>query len=236
MEKHQIDNETLLENVDSVFETLKNMDNRLSSIQNKIIYLNKVYMKIEMNKSFRKQQNNSYLKLQINLINNEKMYLKKIKKSLLDKFYHDIFIISDSTLMILTSLENLEIEHSEEKKAILKQASLIKKPANIDSVHLINLLNQTIVNLGLISQFIDLFKLFIDETYEKNIRENNHCNNILITLNNKRNHIILEYNKYCDELNQLVSYLMELINSINLQLENQKLLDFLIISKETKII
>lgn len=236
MEKHQIDNETLLENVNSVFETLKNMDNRLSSIQNKIIYLNKVYMKIEMNKSFRKQQNNSYLKLQINLINNEKMYLKKIKKSLLDKFYHDIFIISDSTLMILTSLENLEIEHSEEKKAILKQASLIKKPANIDSVHLINLLNQTIVNLGLISQFIDLFKLFIDETYEKNIRENNHCNNILITLNNKRNHIILEYNKYCDELNQLVSYLMELINSINLQLENQKLLDFLIISKETKII
>lgn len=236
MEKNQIDNETLLENVDSVFETLKNMDNRLGSIQNKIIYLNKVYMKIEMNKSFRKQQNNSYLKLQINLINNEKMYLKKIKKSLLDKFYHDIFIISDSTLMILTSLENLEIEHSEEKKAILKQASLIKKPANIDSVHLINLLNQTIINLGLISQFIDLFKLFIDETYEKNIRENNHCNNILITLNNKRNHIILEYNKYCDELNQLVSYLMELINSINLQLENQKLLDFLIISKETKII
>lgn len=236
MEKNQIDNETLLENVDSVFETLKNMDNRLSSIQNKIIYLNKVYMKIEMNKSFRKQQNNSYLKLQINLINNEKMYLKKIKKSLLDKFYHDIFIISDSTLMILTSLENLEIEHSEEKKAILKQASLIKKPANIDSVHLINLLNQTIINLGLISQFIDLFKLFIDETYEKNIRENNHCNNILITLNNKRNHIILEYNKYCDELNELVSYLMELINSINLQLENQKLLDFLIISKETKII
>ena len=236
MEKHQIDNETLLENVDSIFETLKNMDNHLESIQNKIIYLNKVYMKIEMNKSFRKQQNNSYLKLQINLINNEKSYLKKIKKSLLDKFYHDIFIISDSTLMILTSLENLEIEHSEEKKAILKQASLIKKPANIDSVHLINLLNQTIVNLGLISQFIDLFKLFIDETYEKNIRENNHCNNILITLNNKRNHIILEYNKYCDEVNQLVSYLMELINSINLQLENQKLLDFLIISKETKII
>ena len=193
-------------------------------------------MKIEMNKSFRKQQNNSYLKLQINLINNEKMYLKKIKKSLLDKFYHDIYIISDSTLMILTSLENLEIEHSEEKKAIFKQASLIKKPANIDSVHLIKLLNQTIVNLGLISQFIDLFKLFIDETYEKNIRENNHCNNILITLNNKRNHIILEYNKYCDELNQLVSYLMDLIKSINLQLDNQKLLDFLIISKETKII
>lgn len=236
MEKHQIDNETLLENVDSIFETLKNMDNHLETIQNKIIYLNKVFMKIEMNKSFRKQQNNSYLKLQINLINNEKSYLKKIKRSLLDKFYHDIFIISDSTLMILTSLENLEIEHSEEKKAILKQASLIKKPANIDSVHLINLLNQTIVNLGLISQFIDLFKLFIDETYEKNIRENNHCNNILITLNNKRNHIILEYNKYCDEVNQLVSYLMELINSINLQLENQKLLDFLIISKETKII
>ena len=236
MEKHQINNETLLENVNSVFETLKNMDNRLGSIQNKIIYLNKVYMKIEMNKSFRKQQNNSYLKLQINLINNEKMYLKKIKKSLLDKFYHDIYIISDSTLMILTSLENLEIEHSEEKKAILKQASLIKKPANIDSVHLIKLLNQTIVNLGLISQFIDLFKLFIDETYEKNIRENNHCNNILITLNNKRNHIILEYNKYCDELNQLVSYLMDLIKSINLQLDNQKLLDFLIISKETKII
>lgn len=236
MEKHQIDNETLLENVDSIFETLKNMDNHLETIQNKIIYLNKVFMKIEMNKSFRKQQNNSYLKLQINLINNEKSYLKKIKRSLLDKFYHDIFIISDSTLMILTSLENLEIEHSEEKKAILKQASLIKKPTNIDSVHLINLLNQTIVNLGLISQFIDLFKLFIDETYEKNIRENNHCNNILITLNNKRNHIILEYNKYCDEVNQLVSYLMELINSINLQLENQKLLDFLIISKETKII
>ena len=82
MEKHQIDNETLLENVESVFETLLNMDNRLNSIQNKIIYLNKVFMKIEMNKSFRKDQNNSYLKLQINLINNEKTYLKKIKKSL----------------------------------------------------------------------------------------------------------------------------------------------------------
>jgi len=236
MDKKSIDNEVLLENVDMIFETLKKVDSRLETIQNKIIYLNKVYMKIELNKSFRRQQNNSYLRLQIVLINNEKMYLKKIKKALIDKFYHDIFTISDSTLMILSSLENLEIEHSEEKKTILKQASLIKKPAVVDSVHLINLLNQTILNLGLISQFIDLFKLYNDETYEKNIRENNHCNNILITLNNKRNHIILEYNKYCDELNQLVNYLMSLTVSIDKQLDNQKILDFLIISKETKII
>ena len=75
MDKKYIDSEVLLENVDMIFETLKKVDSRLETVQNKIIYLNKVYMKIELNKSFSRQQNNSYLRLQIVLINNEKMYL-----------------------------------------------------------------------------------------------------------------------------------------------------------------
>ena len=79
MDKKYIDSEVLLENVDMIFETLKKVDSRLETVQNKIIYLNKVYMKIELNKSFSRQQNNSYLRLQIVLINNEKIYLKKVK-------------------------------------------------------------------------------------------------------------------------------------------------------------
>jgi hypothetical protein len=234
MEKTYIDNNSLLSKTEYIFDILNALDMRLELIQSKIIDLNKTYLQLEMNKSFRDIKGNSYLKFQIDLINNEKNYMKKIKRSLLDKFYNEIMEISESILMILASLENLEIEHEEEKTKLLKQVVFIRKPEKVDFANMAKILNITIKNLHIIGEFVDLFQKYIKKTQKKNLRYNNHCNNIVILLSNKRNHIILEYNKYCEELNELVGYFFSVVSAICAQVNNQYLLGFLIGDKEQK--
>ena len=63
-------------------------------------------------------------------------------------------------------------------------------------------------NLSLIGEFVDLFEEHINHIYKKNKKENNHCNKPIITLRNKKHHIVLEHNKYHDELEEIINYLM----------------------------
>ena len=73
---------------------------------------------------------------------------------------------------------------------------------------------------------------FIKDTIKQNIRENLHCNNFKVTLENKQQHIILEYQKFNNKLEELVEYFLNCTTQVSEQLENQKLLDFLVIKND----
>ena len=73
-----------------------------------------------------------------------------------------------------------------------------------------------------------MFEKYIKETTDRNNIENIHCNSFSSTLVNKKNHISLEFQKYCDQLNELINYFLECNESIDKQINNKELINFLV--------
>ena len=80
-------------------------------------------------------------------------------------------------------------------------------------------------NLALIKEFVNVFEKFIADTTENNKKENIHCNNFKVNLESKM-HILLEYNKFYNKLEELISYFVKCTDELKNQLKNQKLLSF----------
>ena len=130
--------------------------------------------------------------------------------------------------MVLTSIENLEIEHQEDKHNINKKIIIYTKEDNIDCGHMLMLINITINNIGLIKCFVDLFEDYIQKTFKQASEDNIHCNNFSSTLENKKNHIYLEYQKYNTQLEELIKYFVDCTEYI----EKQEIINFLIEKKD----
>lgn len=225
-----LNSDDINQKVNKIVNAIDLLDTTIDTIQKKITSINKVYMEFEFNKSLSLNKTNSYLRFQVKLLNNEKKYYNTIKKNILEKLAREVYEIGEFTLMILISMEELDIKQKEDKLNIIKKIEKIKKIDfnNIDCQNLIKLINSTIKNLGLINNFLNLIQNYINTMNTKAKEDNLHCNNFEISVLNKKNHILLEYNKYCEQLKEIIEYFLRCSNSITTQLDKQELLNFFI--------
>ncbi len=220
-------------NINSICSCFDKLDDNIEKINRKIDEISTAFFKYSYNMSLQENQTNSYLKFQIELLKNEKNYYKKVKKSLKEKLVSDIYVIAESIIMLLGSIENIHVDKIEEKNAIIKRVNNLKNyDSKIETSEILELVNSTLYNLDLIDSFVSIFEEFIKDTIKQNQRENLHCNNFKVTLENKQQHIVLELQKFNNKLEELIEYFLNCTNELNQQLEHQKLLDFLVIKND----
>ena len=211
-----------------IYNIVEMLDRKVEKINIKIKEINDIYMKYEFNKNLDYNQSNTYLRFQAELLQNEKKYYTSIKKTFFKKFIHDLYEISDFVILILISMDDLDIGLENEKFNIKKKILKSKKQNVLDIGKILELINITMNNLGLTKEFIDLFENFINETDEENKKKNIHSKNMKVNLMNKKNHLEVEYKKYSAQLNELVNYFYEFCCCMDKQLSKQELLQFFI--------
>ena len=220
-----MDYNNMLSNTELIIDNLTNLDINITKIKKKINMINKVYNKLEKNKILTIDKN-SYLIFQTQFLKNEYLYYSNIYNISIEKFAFELYDISEYITLILISLEKLEIEHVNEKSNILNKMIHVKKVKQINYGKLTEIINSTITNLKLINDFNELFNSYIEKTQSKNKTLNLHCNTFEINIVNKKNTILLEYNKYMDKFNKLLEYFKECLTAVNDQIDTSKLLDF----------
>ena len=80
-------------------------------------------------------------------------------------------------------------------------------------------------------EFVQLFNKYVDQTIRYNKRINIHNNNFENTILNKKNTILLEYNKYCDKFIKLIEYFKLCSESIIQQINTSDFLKFFLTEK-----
>ena len=220
-----MDYNNVLSNTDLIIDNLTNLDVNIAKIKKKINMINKVYNKLEKNKILTIDKN-SYLIFQTQFLKNEYLYYSNIYNISIEKFAFELYDISEYITLILISLDKLEIEHVNEKSNILNKMIHVKKVKQINYGKLTEIINSTIINLKLINDFNTLFDSYIEKTQSKNKDLNLHCNTFEINIVNKKNTILLEYNKYIEKFNKLIEYFKECLTAVNNQIDTSKLLDF----------
>lgn len=218
--------ENISSNIEQIFSMIEKLRRNIEKIQRKIIHLNNVIAKFKQNKLL--SENNSYLTFQIKLLTNEKTYYDTMKDVILEKMFGDMLHIYRKILMLITSLENLDIEHDEEKNNIMKRIQVFRNEDNIDCSSTISLAGATVGNLNLINRFVEIFEEYIQKIELESNSDNIHCNNLTTNLKNRKNHIHLEYVKFKEQLDELVRYFLKCSNYVTHQLDKQELINFLI--------
>ena len=151
-----------------------------------------------------------------------------MKKTLVRKLSTEMYEISEYIIIILISMENLDINRKEEIKQIMGKIIKIKKKVNYNSSQIVELVNSTSHNIQLVSDFLKLFDDYIHELDTISKQKNLHCKTLNISLSNKKNHIVIEFNKYCDQLKETLNYFVGCSDAISFQIDNNKLLSFFI--------
>ena len=89
-----------------------------------------------------------YLKFQIDLLKSERSYYQSINDKIKQKFIKDIYKISESILMLLCSVENINIENNKEKESILRRINTLKKyKKNFETSEILEIVNSILSNL-----------------------------------------------------------------------------------------
>ena len=224
--------EEINEQIKEINNTIKGLEETLNTIENKIEKINNIYMSYGYNKNLNLNKTNTYLKFQIDLLNNEKLYYNNVKKIFLKKFTTDLSDISENIIIILVSMNDLDIGFIEEKKAKFKKILKFTKQKELNDIKMVEQINVTIKNLKLIDEFITLFEKYIINNADQNLKNNIHSKNFKINLTIKKKHYDLEYNKYTDQLIEFINYFKDLCDSIEEQKKNQEILNFLINEKK----
>lgn len=214
-----------------IMKVLKKIDSKVEEIDRKITEINHIYIQYEFNKNLKLEQANSYLKFQVDFLFNEKKYFTNIKKYFLKKFVEELYGISDYIILILISIEDLDIGYIEEKDNIMNKIIKVSQQKNINSGKITELVNIILNNLKLSNDSIKLFEKFIITSHNQNRKKNIHSKNFKINLMNKKNHLELENKKYTQQLDILINYFFDFAKSIDLQLDKQKLLHFFVNNK-----
>ena len=212
--------------IEQIFSMIEKLRANIEKIQKKIIDINKVIVKFKLNKLL--DENNSYLTFQIKLLTNEKTYYETMKNIILEKMFGDMLNIYGRILMLLTSLENLDIEHEEEKNNIIDKIQTYKREDKIDCSNTMSLASATVGNLQLINRFIEIFNDYITKLDKESNLDNIHCNNLTTNLVNRKSHIHLEYTRFSNQLDELVGYFLKCSNYVTSQLDKQELINFLV--------
>ena len=216
-----------LSNVTKICDSFNMLASNIDKIDRKIEDITKIFYKLSYNATLDTSDTNSFLKFQIDLLNVEKNYYTLLRKNIKSKFVAEIYEISEHILMVLGSIDNIKMDLNREKEEILKRVCPLKKNDDFETSSIIEDVNGTISNLALIKEFVNVFEKFIADTIENNKKENIHCNNFKVNLESKKMHILLEYNKFYNKLEELISYFVKCTDELKIQLKNQKLLSFL---------
>ena len=227
----ELDNDIVSTKTNFIMKLLSKIDSKVEEIEKKITEINHIYIQYEFNKNLKLEKPNSYLKFQVDYLFNEKKYFDNIKKYFIKKFVEDLYDISDNIIIILISLDNLDIGFIDDKLNIMNKIIKVSYQKNINSGKITELVNIILNNLKLADDFIKLFEKFIITSHHKNRKKNIHSKNFKINLMNKKNHLDLETNKYKDQLESLINYFYDFSKSIDLQLDKQKLLHFFVDNK-----
>ena len=234
IEIQKLDSNDITTKLDKIFKTIDKLNLNIDLIQKKNLEINKVYMRFEFNKTLSLNKTNSFLKFQVDLLNTEKKYYKNIKEKLLNKLTSEINEIAEYSLLILMSLRDLNIENKDAIKDLIGKVEKINKLGNNADVNkILSLINATIKNIKILYEFLILLQNYLTKVVNENISNNIHSNNLKISLYNKKNHILIEYNKYCEQLTELIEYFLNCSKTIDKQLNNQELFTFLVNSKDT---
>jgi len=222
---------TIIYQTNSIICNLNLLERNISKIKKKIAKVNKLYLQLEKNKILVIDPNSNYLKFQLSVLKNECSYYKNLYTLLLNKYANEIYELSEYIYLILVSLNKLEIEKDEEKTNICNKIIHIKKTPNISYGKLNEIINSAINNLKLINDYVKLFDGYINKTVSNNNFQNVHNNTYEISIKNKKESIILEYNKFYNKFLKIVSYFKECSDGVIDQIDNSKLLKFFLKGK-----
>ena len=228
----ELDEDNINTKIKNINQTIGNLSDVLNNISKKIESINSIYMNYEYNKNLNLNHTNTYLKFQVDMLNNDKTYYTNLKNLFIKKFTTDMYNLLDSITIILVSMDDLDIGLDEEKKKIFGQILKFNKQKELNKAKVVELINVTVTNVKLIKKFIDLFEVYIVESEKDNIRNNIHSNNFKINLMHKKKHFELEYNTYSEKISELINYFNTFSEAINEQIENQKVLCFFINDKK----
>lgn len=125
-------------------------------------------------------------------------------------------------------MENLDINRKDEIKQIMTKIIKIKKKDKYNSSELVEMVNSTNHNIVLVADFLKLFDNYVDSIDSISKQKNFHCKTLKLSLSNKKNHIVLEYEKYHEQLKETLNYFVGCSDAISFQIDNNKLLSFFI--------
>lgn len=220
----EIDQQDIDKKINNINNTTNILNEIINNIEKNIQLINSIYMDYEYNKNLNLNNTNSYLKFQVDLLNNEKKYYTNIKSFLIKKFIDELYNLSENVIIILTTMNTLDINLSDEKKKIFDKILKFKEQKNINSIKIIETVKIITNNLKLIKNFINLFDTYIVNNESMSTKNNIHINNFKINLISKKQHYELEYVKCLQQFNELVNYFNRLSQSIDKQ--NQDILKF----------
>ena len=214
--------------INKILSSIRKIEIFIEKIKHKIAEINAIYIEFEFNKNLAFSKTNSYLKFQVELLNNEKAYYTKVKKTIVSKLSAELYEISQYIIIILISMENLDINRGDEIKQIMTKIIKIKKKDKYNSSQLVEMVNSTNHNIELVSDFLTLFDDYVDSLDNISKQKNFHCKTLKLSLSNKKNHIVLEYEKYCEQLKETLNYFVGCSDAISFHIDNNKLLSFFI--------
>jgi hypothetical protein len=217
--------EDITTKTDIIINNLHFLYSNVSKIKKKISSINKIYKQLQSNKILINDPSNCYLTFQKNILKNEAIYYKNLYDLILDKYFNEIYELSEYIIMILISLNKIEID-TDHKTFIFNKMIKIKKDSNINYAKLNEIITVTINNLKLIDEFIKLFDKYINRIVTRNFKANFHSNNYEMVIEKKKDTILLEYNKYCEKFIKIIDYFKECSDSIINQIDKSKLLGF----------
>lgn len=220
-----MDYKSLEDKTTKIIGNLEKLKDNISLLKKKIIMINNVNSKLEKNKVL-KQEHNSNLSFQSNILKNEFSYYTNIYNFIVDKYSRELCELSEYILVILFSLNKLEIENDEKKKNIFNKIIYTRKITQKNFGKLKEIFTNIINNLKVVDEFIKLFKDYINKLKIQNNTKNLHSNNFEINIKYKKEIITIEYNKYCDKFVEIINYFLECSDNVVDQIESSKLLKF----------
>jgi hypothetical protein len=220
-----MDYNSLEEKTSTIIENLQGLNNNIGLLKKKILMINNINSKLEKNKIL-KQDANSNLTFQSYMLKNEFSYYTNIYNIIIEKYSKELFELADYILIILVSLNKLEIENNNKKKSIFSKIIFTKKFTKKTSGNLKQLFTSIINNLKVVDEFIQLFNEYIKQIKNQNNDKNLHSDNFEININYKKDIITIEYKKYCDKFIKTINYFMDCSNCVIDQIETSKLLKF----------
>jgi len=236
MEVFQLNKDEVMTTINKLNVNVKKVDEVMFRIIKKSREIYNLYVNFEQKKYLSLGDSIGNLKFQLQIIMNEKQYLHNMKKIFLEKVYQDIYGLAENIIMVVSSLDDINLEYQKNinKDNIMKQIIPIKKIdiKTFDLKNMVQLVSSIVHNLDLIKIILDMFQNFISNTVKKMKTENFHCRNLGDSLQNQRNHLIIEYNNNCQSLQQLLNYYLDLSKYMSTQVQNHRLTDFCVLNQE----
>ena len=123
-----MDYSSLENNTSKIISNLQNLNENITLLKKKIIMINNINSKLEKNRILRQDADNN-LCFQSNMLKNEFSYYTNIYNIILTKYFKELSELSQYILIILISLNKLEIDNIEKKKIIYNKIIFPRKIA-----------------------------------------------------------------------------------------------------------